>query len=189
MVGEEFSKIFSAMSSQDLTQDKLLEALERVRQKLLLAETSAAAMAQVDQLRESFEDAIVRTDDISWLAKHLLHEPVGDQDRNLLKDLLPVVAYVRLTYICSQIVSGFEKHEMPYDSAVLEARNVLEALQSKGALGLEEFFEQNHAASALRTLHAYVESNSATSSFVRPWSELEKKAEILPIVASICELR
>lgn len=188
MTNGEYSKVFSAVSSHDVGLDDMLGALERVRQKLILAETSAMAMNRVDQLKEVFEGAVIRIEDVAWMAEQLLRNPVTSEDRKLLEDLLPVMAYFRIAYICSQIVGGFDDHGMPYDSAVLEARTVLESLSTNGAGAIAEFLESKHAAASLRTLHSYVESNSATSSFVRQWTDLKGKVGVLPIFASICEL-
>ncbi|MCB0322907.1 MAG: hypothetical protein KDD69_05015 [Bdellovibrionales bacterium] len=187
-MGNSFGSVFAGFLCPTLERDQLLEALKVVRSKLIEAGTSPQALADADVLERQLDNGVVQVEKAAWLAKELSKDPVSDTDREMMRELIAPLSYFRIVYLAAELVAGFDDCGMPYDHAILEARQIIAAVQNGTTRGLDEFMKQPEAPAALRTMHHYITTQTPTPSFAEPWEEMKLKVQILPLIAKMCEL-
>lgn len=168
--------------------EEVRDAVDRIYQRYVMCDASIQIHHELLELKQKLHAPAVSVDTLCEVANHLLRRPLSSEDRELLSALLPTILSIRLLYVTAQIVEEWDQQRIPYGTAIMEARMVLDSFVSSPQSALQRFLKSPHAASTLRSLHEYVTTHSpAGSENEAYWLELQTKAVTLQLAAEICD--
>lgn len=182
------SPIYVLQSMQHTGIQEVRDAVDRIYQHYLMCDATLQVHRELLELQQKLQAPAVTVDTLCEVANHLLRKQLSSEDKALLTAMLPTIISIRLLCVTAQIVKEWDQQRIPYDTAVMEARMVLDSFESSPQSALQQFLQKPHTASTLRSLHTYVTTHSPVGKENEEyWLELQTKADTLRLAAEICE--